>query len=76
MIPTLYTLTLICRFNGNRELARLMLMEICQTQSCNARRASNDDKKKRGEVIKIGQKWTINPPSSRIFASLHFIAYS
>ena len=54
MIPTLYTLTLICRFNGNRELARLMLMEICQTQSCNARKVSTDDKKKRGEVIKIG----------------------
>ena len=76
MILKLYALTLICRFNGDRALARLMLMEICQTESRNARRASNGEKKKRGEVIKIGRKRTINPPSSCIFASLNFIAYS
>ena len=46
----------LCRFDGDKVLARDLLMLVCQTQSRNDAREANPEKKKAGEMIKRGRK--------------------
>jgi len=46
----------LCRFDGDKVLARDLLMLVCQTQSRNDAREANAEKKKAGEMIKRGRK--------------------
>ena len=48
--------SLMCRLNGDKALARDLLMLLCQTQTRNDNRIANATKKQAGEAVKRGRK--------------------
>ncbi len=48
--------SLMCRLNGDKALARDLLILLCQTQTRNDNRIANATKKQAGEAVKRGRR--------------------